>query len=224
MHGIRRRTLRHGVLICIIVIISYNSFSEVRRTAQYGGLLRSAAKVESGEAVDRITVQKLAESTEVLVRTRECRGDIIKAALTILLLNLDNENSRTDYDGWSASLLRADKFVVQALSCQPTNGNFWLRLAMTRQSIAEQPEELRLFLELSQKYAPAEERVTEGRFLLYSKVGDLTLSRLNDLILADLRTICRASAREGLKALVESVMGRLTVDSFVKPECKMLTP
>ncbi len=119
-----------------------------------------------------------------------CRTDILKAGAAVLIRDLDRQNPDQDYESWAAAISVAEGFFLHALSCMPADGNIWLRLAIVRQQIAEEPVETARLLSLSQHYAPSEAGVLRIRMQFWNTLSERSLQLALPAIKADIRTLC----------------------------------
>jgi hypothetical protein len=133
------------------------------------------------------------------------------------LARLDQQNQDADYEAWSTAVTQAERVAGYALTCSPTNGNFWLRFAMVRQAISEQPEQIAHLVTFSQLYAPVEENVIAARFRLYNRLTQNTLRLLSSPLQSDLRIICQPQQAAFRKRLP-------TPGPLILPELKELDP
>lgn len=190
MTGLRKRPKFVIALTALLVFVLFLSFIQVQRHAQFNALRYWAGKIEQGQPVSPAIIAAFTPVVTALIETGECQERFLKAGLTLALLDVDDADPDVYYESWSASLQRAERLARHALSCLPTDGNIWLRLAMLRQAIAEQPGDIARFVTLSQLYSPAEEAVVVGRYLLYTKLTHGTLELLNEAFRQDLQIIC----------------------------------
>lgn len=140
-----------------------------------------------------------------LIEDDECRADILRAGLTVMLANLDRQNSFHRYEAWAAAMTDGDAYVVHAIGCTPTDGDLWARLAMIRLAIAENPDELAWLMQRSIEYAPAEYAVLVPRFVVWRKASAASLAAAQDAVEADLLTLLTyASAKQIAATLADS--------------------
>jgi hypothetical protein len=149
-----------------------------------------AAQIERDRSVSQELFARSLLQVGKLVEDHVCQSEFVKAALTVSLFRLDMQNPDVDYDNWSNALERADKVARFALQCLPSDGNFWVRFAMVRQAIGEQPEEIAKLVTLSQLYAPAEENTIAARFRLYNRLTQPSLALTAAPLRADLAVVC----------------------------------
>lgn len=182
-------------------------------TSRYADVSYLATLIETDRHVAVGEVHRIAAATDAIVDRDECRSDLVNAGMTVVLNDLDSRDPVADYDGWSAAIARADRYITHAVHCVPGNGNSWVRLAMVRQAVAENPEELSTLMSRSVWYAPSESGVIASRCVVWRKASEATLRLArpaldHDLILVlsyfppAAATACLANASEPLKSIV----------------------
>nr|WP_145959094.1 hypothetical protein [Rhizobium sp. ACO-34A] len=119
-----------------------------------------------------------------------CLSDVVKAGATVELTRLDRMDLTNAFPQWVETADLADSYLVHALSCLPTSGNLWLRLAMIRQAVAEVPTSLEHLVQLSQLYAPAEADVLRARLLMLNRLSPVGMSALAPIWKADVNVAC----------------------------------
>jgi len=177
------------VVICGLFLAL--SIMELGASSRFGQLMLMARYLESGTPVTRASVSNLAAWADGVVSDDYCRSDIVRAGLTVKLAELDQRNSYYDYDAWAAALAATERYIRHAIGCMPTDGNFWLRLAMVRRAIAERPEEIAFLMQQSVNYAPAERAVLVGRFTVWNAAGERTLEVARAAVDTDVQTLLR---------------------------------
>jgi hypothetical protein len=188
--GIRQNPLSVIVFGILAFGIIFMAAEQVFRYGKYGDLQYWARNLEKGDDVQTAMLDHLAERAHGLVRDKECQGPFIKSVLTIVLNDLDRHSPNGDYEAWSRAIRQNDEFLQHALSCLPTNGNFWVRFAMVRQAINEQPSEVARLVTLSQLYSPAEEDAIVARYNLYNRLTDASLQVSAAPLVDDLKILC----------------------------------
>lgn len=186
-------SVRHGVFawmaVAVALALAVGAAYGFWSTTAQSDLLYLASLLESDQRVAVDTVHKYAAATSAIVADGVCRGDVLAAGLTVVLADLDTRNAAADYDGWSAAMVAADRYLTHAVTCQPTNGNIWARLAMVRQAEAENPDELAHLMDRSAWYAPAERGVITARCVVWRKAADRTLELARQSLDHDLLTV-----------------------------------
>lgn len=190
MKGLRSRPVTVLPMLVLAAAILALAAYQVSRYASYGDVRYWAGRIEAGTPLQSGALAASVRRAASIADEGECQARFVKAGLVVLFAAIDEIDQDKDYESWSEALQRADRLAAHALTCLPTDGGLWLRLAMTRQAVAEQPEEVARYLFLSQLYAPSEQAVIRGRYLLYNEVSATTLGLLSDGFESDLRLVC----------------------------------
>jgi hypothetical protein len=162
---------------------------QLRQTAHFGSLFPIAERLETGVPVPTGLLRKYADLASEIVAGGYCRSDIVMAGATVILADLDRQNQSADYDGWASAFERGDRYFRHAVSCTPTNGNYWLRLALIRRAVAERPEELAALMRQSVLVAPAEQDTIIGRFSFWNVAGVASLDASKPSVMSDIKNI-----------------------------------
>ncbi|WP_117196268.1 hypothetical protein [Rhizobium terrae] len=190
MFRLRRDPLLAGAVTVLCSACLILAAMQISRHLRFGELRYVATQLETDRPVARNVLERAVTGALALQDEGICQSEFLKAALTVTLTKLDHQNQDVDYEAWSNTLLQAESLIRFSLSCIPTDGNLWARLAMVRQAISEQPDELAKLVTFSQLYAPAEENVIDARYRLYNRVTKDTLALLGDPMRSDLEAIC----------------------------------
>lgn len=167
---------------------------EIAASARYADLFRAAARIEAGSGLRDATLEAAARDAETAARAGTCRDDIQRAAVTVVLEDLDRIDAAQSFEAWSRSAARAEFVLRHAAGCMPADANRIVRLALVRQAIAENPQELGALIRFSQKRSPSEFPVLAARMALYVRAGAPTLAALKDPIEADLRVLLETAS------------------------------
>jgi hypothetical protein len=204
--------LRAG-LVAAAIIVGNLAILQTVKYAKFNELRTWANKVESNGrlySADTLPVGKMS----TLIVDKECQARFVNSALTLALVAIDDIRTTTDSDGPSRALDDAARLIIQGISCHPTSGNLWLRLAMITHVREQLGASVVAFLRLSQLYTPAERDVLQGRYAQYARMSHQQLVLLSDSLEKDLGTIC------------SSVMGwqnRKDLSSLLSPTTLVLT-
>lgn len=163
--------------------------AELRIAGRFGTFFFIARNLDQGGQFSADVIKTYAAKIDSVATGNYCRSTVIRSALSIALADLDLQNSSRDYDGWAASFGRTEKFLKHAISCAPTDGNLWVRLAMVERAIAERPDSLAAILNQSAWLAPAEIQSIRARFFLWKDLSKDTLALTDDALQSDLRTL-----------------------------------
>jgi hypothetical protein len=205
----KRRKVRDfpALLFCACLIISAAVLSiairELQIQSRFSAMERAARLIERGAAIHQEAVFDLAQVADGMIDAGLCRSDLLKAGTTLVLRRFELNSWQADYDAWMRGAVGAEVFLRHALSCLPQVGNFWVRYAIVRQQIFENPDEIVALVETSQRYAPAEMVALMGRMVLWRHVAPETLKRLTPMVKADLTILCTTETGEALTALPE---------------------
>lgn len=180
-----------ALFVVISAILLAFSIRELAASVRFARVMQLARHLETGSPVSRGTVTRLAGVADDVVSDGYCRTDIVRAGLTVKLAELDQRNSYHDYDAWAGAIAAAEKYLRHAIGCRPTDGNLWLRLAMVRRAVAEQPTEIAFLMQQSVYYAPAEQGVLVGRFAVWNDAAATTLEAARSAVETDLATVLR---------------------------------
>lgn len=176
----------YGSLILASGLIAVNEF---RKTAHFADLLQMNVVLSAGDGTNAKVVGRLAAEADQVTIAKECRSDILRAGLSFVMRDLDLQDAVNRYDQWAASMGRANRYVLHALSCNPADGDMWVRLALVSQAISENPQQLSDFMAQSVLLSPSEMHTLSARFVIWKKAGPFTLSLSQKSIERDLRTL-----------------------------------
>lgn len=178
------------VLVCLSLAVMYLSFQDLRQRLRFVDAGRLASWIERGGIVGSETILRTGGRLESLTAQGVCQSDAVKAGATLALSRLDHTDQINAFPQWVETADRTDAYLVHALSCLPTNGNLWLRLAMVRHAIAEVPASLEHLVQLSQLYAPAEADVLRARLLMFNRLSPVGMSALAPIWKTDVNVAC----------------------------------
>ncbi len=225
MPGLRRSPLLTGAVIVFAGATMALAASQISRYVRFGELRSVAGEISEDRPVSAAMLGRATARAADLVSERLCQSEFVKAAVVVSLVNLDRQDQDRDYDAWASALGLAEDVTRFSLTCRPTDGNFWLRLAMVRQTISEQPQEIARLVTLSQLYAPAEQTVITSRYSLYNRLTPETLALLAAPIGSDIGLICREmqnATRRRLAAPGENLANQIEATA---PGCRIgVTP
>ncbi len=178
------------LLVSVALAVMLIAFMNLRQRLYFTEIGRVAGRVERGIPVGEDRISRAGSIADALGGQGVCLSDVVKSGLTVELRRLDGIDQIRDFPQWVEIANRTDVYLLHAVSCLPTNGNFWLRMAMVRQAIAEVPTSLEHFMRLSQLYAPAEADVLRARLLLLGRLSPIGLSALAPIWKADVKVAC----------------------------------
>ncbi|EJC80878.1 hypothetical protein Rleg4DRAFT_2545 [Rhizobium leguminosarum bv. trifolii WSM2297] len=164
-----------------------------------------AERIERGETVSDDIAAKYAARTIDIVDGHYCRSDIVAAGVTLVLAHLDRQNVNVKYDAWAAAASSARHHLQHALSCMPTNSNFWLRLAAVQSVIAEEPLSVGGMMARSVALAPHDEAMILTRFYFWNDLANTTLSAAKTALDSDLVTMLKLGDRCRVNASIKEI-------------------
>jgi hypothetical protein len=168
-----------------------------------------AERIERGETVTDDVAAKYAARTIDIVDGQYCRSDIVAAGVTLVLAQLDRQNVNINYDAWTAAASSARHYLQHALSCMPTNGNFWLRLAAVQSVISEEPFSVAEMMKRSVAVAPYDESMILTRFYFWNDFTNATLSAAKTALDSDLTTMLKLGDRCRVNVTIKVISPQL---------------
>ncbi|QPB22372.1 hypothetical protein [Rhizobium sp. 007] len=163
--------------------------TELSSTAKFSDLTYLSSTLSAGDAHNKEMLRRMIPLAKQIVDDKICRSDLVEAGLYFILLNLDIQNSFTDFDGWAAAMGGAETYIRHGLTCNPTNGYLWGRLAMVRQASGENSEELSQLLTQSALFNPTEINALRVRFFVWRRANARTLALASDAVSRDVRVV-----------------------------------
>lgn len=217
------RSIRYPKLTFALLLLSafvlWLAAVQIMRYARFSALEPVAYRLATGVPTNATDIRALVPLAESVRDERICQSDFVKSSYAILLAALDLENEDRDYAEWAAALGRAEAFGRHALGCSPTSGSFWLKLAMLHKAEGEQPGELLTLIGNSQLYAPAEIEVLGGRYALYNRLTDTSITVLAPVIDRDIEVICSQQADGMRRELAPPSQSVARVLAKLAPQC-----
>jgi hypothetical protein len=182
------------------------------RSARF--VLMVADRLDHGRDVAASDVAQAAADIASPAFRHQCRSDLLRPALTVVLTNLDRMNQVRDYDGWAGAIRASQAYLFTMERCLPSDGNVWLRDALVSRAVAEDPESLRAKLTVARALMPYESAQLFARLFIWKKLSPLALSQSESLARSDvlatllygddrLKTSLRKDASSAFKALVD---------------------
>ncbi len=170
---------------------------ELYDTLRFSDLVLVAARIESDHSVGQKALARANALAVELEQSHGCREDLVMPAVTVMLHAVDNAAQDRDIKIWVDTQIAADRYLKFALGCSPTEGNYWLRLAMLRRMRGENTAELATLMSLSSKYAPVEPDVLGLRMRVWLDLQPVTRAAAASVLASDLLEFLKhAPARE----------------------------
>ena len=175
------------IVVCAVPLAL--AITTLYQSNKRAALLQIGRLIADNEPVSAQGVASERGDIQSLVADGRCREDLLAAGLRTTLKDLDFQNSYTDYEAWSQQMISADRFLTHALSCRPTDGDLWARLAMVRWSVVEISEEQALLMRMSHQYAPAEQSIIRARLVQWSRLSEASLKALESELSSDIQVM-----------------------------------
>ncbi|CAN7523031.1 hypothetical protein LJR245_003615 [Rhizobium leguminosarum] len=194
------------IVTVVFVVLAGRELSASIRTASISIV---AERIERGETVADDVVTKYALRSVDVVDGHYCRSDIVAAGVTLVLAQLDRQNVNVNYDAWAVAASSARQYLRYALSCMPTNSNFWLRLAAVQSTIAEEPVAIAGMMKRSVVLAPYDQVMVLTRFYFWNDFTDATLTAAKRALDSDLTTMLKLGDRCRVNATIKEISPQL---------------
>jgi hypothetical protein len=167
-------------------LVAMLALAELKAARDYGAYLSLNSLLRRHEAVSDRAVMHYAQSLDGSLGS--CRTDILEAVVSVAQRDVDLKfiGSREE---WPSALARSERVLRAALGCNPTNGDLWMRLAVTRWLVGGSADEQLSLMTLSQTYSPSNLDTVTKRLLHWGTVTPQMAALGEDLIRRDIRTI-----------------------------------
>lgn len=181
-----RQVLPRAVAFLAAVLTAALALGELKATRDYGPYLSLNSLLRRHDSVSDSAVMHYAQSLDG--SPAPCRTDILDAVVSVARRDVDLKFSG-NREEWPAALLRMERVLRGALACNPTNGDLWVRLAMTRWFVGGSADEQLSLMTLSQAYSPANLDTVRKRLRHWSAVTPAMAALGEDLVRRDIRTM-----------------------------------
>ncbi|MBX4908519.1 MULTISPECIES: hypothetical protein [Rhizobium] len=209
MLGIRYVSPTRIVFLLVAVVFTALAGRELYASIRTASISLVAERIERGETVANDVAARYAARAVEVVDGHYCRSDIVAAGVTLILTQLDRQNVNVNYDAWAAAASNARQYLRHALSCMPTNSNFWLRLAAVQSKIAEDPVSIAEMMKRSVVLAPHDQGMILSRFYFWNDFTSVTLSAAKIALDSDLTTMLKLGDRCMVNAAIRKVNPQL---------------
>lgn len=163
--------------------------ADIRQSARFADVFLVAERLERSGQVSPETLARTAANAEAIVSGDYCRSDIVMAGTTLVLNRLDTANEITGYDAWLKASDEAERYMRHAVSCMPTESNLWLRLAMVRAVIVQEPRAVARLITMSASLAPADEIALLARVYFWNRLHAATLEEARTSVEGDVNLL-----------------------------------
>ncbi|MDC7741163.1 MULTISPECIES: hypothetical protein [Rhizobium] len=197
------------VFVVVTVVFAVLAGRELYASIRTASMSIVAERLERGGTVADDVVAKYASRSVEVVDGHYCRSDIVATGVTLVLAQLDRQNVNVNYDAWAVAASGARQYLRYALSCMPTNSNFWLRLAAVQSTIAEEPVAIAGMMKRSVVLAPHDEAMVLTRFYFWNDFTDATLAAATRALDSDLTTMLKLGDRCRVNATIKEISPQL---------------
>ncbi|MGZ2381502.1 hypothetical protein [Rhizobium leguminosarum] len=195
--------------VIVTVVLAALAGRELYASIRTASMSIIAERIERGETVADDVLTKYAVRSVDAVDGHYCRSDIVAAGVTLVLAQLDRQNVNVNYDAWAAAASSARRYLRHALSCMPTNSNFWLRLAAVQSTISEEPASIAGMMKRSVALAPYDQVMILTRFYFWNDFTDATLATARSALDSDLMTMLKRGDRCRVNATIRKISPQL---------------
>lgn len=174
--------------ICLLLAIT--ALKQIDLSREAADVVYLGQRLNLSNSIDSAAVETRMEDVFRLAQAGVCRSDVVISSATVVLADVDFKNPDDDYEEWANAVISARDYLLHALTCIPTRGDLWLRLAMIQNAAGENPSEVVSLLSQSQLMAPSEGDVVFGRLRFWSRLSDTTLDLGTSVLEKDIMTAC----------------------------------
>lgn len=184
--GLSRHTLFSMAAALAVVGYLALTFENIEAQREAADVKYIASLIELNSEISSASLHTFVGKAYAVVDRNECRSDVLYAGSSVILANLDRIAATGDRDKLTESLRSADTFFSHSLSCAPTNGDAWARLAMVRLASGASETEVAAMLKRSKKFAPADGATLAARLSVWTIVPEATLRLAEEALDSDL--------------------------------------
>ncbi|MDC9837285.1 hypothetical protein [Rhizobium binxianense] len=177
-------------LLTAVALIVF-AVGDIRQSARFADIFLVAERLEQSEQISPDTVAKTAAGTDTIVSGDYCRSDIVMAGTTLVLNRLDAANEITGYQAWAKAADDAERYMRHAVSCMPTESNLWLRLAIVRAVIVQEPKSIARLMTMSARLAPVDEVALLARLYFWNRLNITTLDNARTSVESDVNLLLK---------------------------------
>jgi hypothetical protein len=189
---------------CVFAAFAVYAFMLSEQDEQHGVMLAVAVAFDQAATVPEPRLKAEADAILADSFDVDCRGDMLRPALTIVLHRLDTLNIVRDYDEWARVHMAAESFTQKMIRCRPADGNVWLREAVISSHIAEDAASLKQKLTMAQSLMPYEAEQVLSRVTFMQRLSPYALIVCRDVARADIAAILRYGSERLQAALSDN--------------------
>jgi hypothetical protein len=213
-----RRDLAYPLAVVACLMVGALAVGEILLTARYGAYTALTSLMDKRQPVSAAAIINYAQRLSQLPET--CRTDLLNAAVTVDMRGVDQLENSGDQVAWIASLRSLEPRLRHALTCSPTDGLLWERLAVVRWFLGGTAKEQTLLMGMSQAYSPGELGTLRSRMEHWKRLSPAVIEQSQDALRADVRVILHHSPPQFAKKVLAEVPQVLT--SIVITEAAMI--
>jgi hypothetical protein len=207
--GKRAIALSMAIAALSIAIVDA-SLAELTISRKMADVVYNGKRLSAMSSVEAALVEQYAYAAEAAVAGGVCRAEVVHAGIVPIMLAVDITNPDVNYVAWARALERAETYMNASLRCLPTSGDIWLRMAMIKQAIGENPQVIASLLALSQYFSPSEGELVFARLSLWNRVEQPTIDRGKETLEKDIRAACLDPTRMKQIAFTDTMKATLT--------------
>lgn len=182
-----RRTLLSFVAAAALLGYLFLAWENINAERQASDVKYISSLAQLNREINPESLHRFVTDVYALAERNECRSDILQAGTAVILADLDQISAAADHDKLVGPLKSADGYFSHSLSCAPTNGDTWARLAMIRLALGAPPIQIASLLERSRQFAPAEGGTLVARLAIWTRTSEATLNLASGALDWDLR-------------------------------------
>lgn len=205
----RYRTIPVIAVVALSLVMVFLAARQITANARFSGLLQLSDAVDRGSNISPEAFDRYLPDTVAIVNEDICRQDILNAGKKVVMRDLDRRNPLID-PHWNEVVASAQRYIRHGLSCLPTDGDLWLRLAMLREVEAAPGDEIAALMQQSQMLDPASGPLIVTRMSLWSRLPETVLQAAGPSFSTDLATLCAKQPQ--------------SVPERFRPQCRPETP
>lgn len=215
-----RSAILPAVISFFFLLMAGIAVKEIDLTRDAADIVYLGQRLNVTNSIDGTAIEKRVSEVSSLAQAGVCRSDVVISGAAVVLANVDLKNADDDYEEWAGAVITARNYVVHALTCLPTRGDLWLRLAMIQHAAGENPSEVVSLLTRSQLMAPSEGDVVFARLRFWSRLSDTTLDLGAKVLEKDIATACIDPTRLKKTQVSVSLLARFT--TLAPARCRLM--
>ncbi|TCM57785.1 hypothetical protein C8J36_102588 [Rhizobium sp. PP-F2F-G48] len=177
--------LKMLLFVPVPLLFLAGSIAQLQTTVRSYDLLYAAQLIEDGKPVSADYIETLLDKMDAV--DIPCRYDVVTAVMTTRFYTLDRLNTAsTDPAKWQKALVQAGAFATRGLTCFPTDGGLWLRLAVVRWASDASTADIATAMMRSQQLSPVETTTLIGRIDMWNRMSRVAIKAAEPAARADI--------------------------------------